>query len=242
MFRKTKRYLIIALLLLVIGSGKTSGLFSNIEDQAKTNIANSKEIAENYTKEDAEEFESLIKKTQDVFSDALNMQNLVDSANDVFNATSSLQEAELLAVIDGDTILVNVNGAEEKVRLIGIDTPESVNSDESKNNEYGVMASYYTKSILEGKDTIYLQYDVEKKDTYGRTLCYVWLEKEVDTDKAEDIESYMLNDILLRAGQAVNKVYMPNCMYADKFEADCKEAKENGTGLWEYEGFKELWD
>ncbi len=153
----------------------------------------------------------------------------------------TLHAVSLKYVIDGDTIMIDNNGSEEKVRFIGIDTPESVNADASKNNEYGEMASEYTKSILEAYDTVYLQYDEQTTDEYGRTLAYVWLTNDVDLYDIDDIGCYMLNAKLVADGYAYDKVYEPNHAYANIFNAYRLEAEEETRGLWQYEGFAKLW-
>src|SRR4030066_595806 len=76
-------------------------------------------------------------------------------------------------VIDGDTIVVTIGGQEEKVRLIGVDTPETVHP--NKPVEYfGKEASEFTRRMVEGKQ-VSLEYDWQRKDKYGRTLAYVYL-------------------------------------------------------------------
>lgn len=151
-------------------------------------------------------------------------------------AKSSLEEATLLSCIDGDTIKVKIDGKEETIRLIGINTPESVNPDESLNSEYGTIASDYTKTLLENVNTLYLEYDVSTEDTYGRTLAYVWISKE-----PKEPESNMINAILVKNGYADDVVYLPNNKYADVFMNLQKEAQANETGLWKYEEISQDW-
>ncbi len=124
----------------------------------------------------------------------------------------------LVRVVDGDTIVVALNGENIKVRFIGVDAPESVHSDESMNTEEGVLATEYLKSLLKEDDTLYLQYDVERTDTYGRTLAYVWTSGEVDIKKEADIEKYMLNAILVKEGFARPSEYPPNTRYHNVFK------------------------
>ena len=162
-----------------------------------------------------------------------NLQD-TDLSNDNISVNEELIEAELVYVVDGDTIKVNVNGTELKVRFIGINTPESVHADESKNNEYGNMASDYTKQLLSGIDTVYLQYDEGHQDQYGRELCYVWVSIEVDFDNYEDVSQYMINAIILEAGYAVDVMYEPNKKYEEYFALCSDMAKKNQSGLWQY--------
>lgn len=146
-----------------------------------------------------------------------------------------LEKVSLVHVADGDTIsVIAKDGYEYRVRLIGIDTPESVNPDDSKNIEYGVRASEHTKGILEEVETLYLEYDKEHTDSYGRVLAYVWL--------SEDSSSLanMLNAKLLADGYAVDKVYSPNDRYAQVFRDIRLDAEKKGFGLWEYDGYKVL--
>ena len=164
------------------------------------------------------------------------------TASELPESDSELYAVTLVRVVDGDTLVVNDNGTQKKIRLIGIDTPESVHSDASQNNEYGELASSYTKDILSGKETIYLQYDEGKTDMYGRTLAYVWLTSDVDIYDISDIQSEMLNGILVCDGYAYDKTYEPNDMYADTFHLLRCNAEGEERGLWIYNEFAMLWD
>lgn len=163
--------------------------------------------------------------------DSLVSDNTIES---LFSDTE-LEEVELVYVIDGDTLLViGEDGLQYKVRLIGIDTPESVNADESKNNQYGEMASDHTKELLKDVTTLYLEYDELTTDVYNRTLAYVWLSS--DTSNTGN----MLNARILYDGYAIDKVYEPNDKYADDFSIIRNDAEENERGLWSNYGYKTL--
>ncbi len=158
------------------------------------------------------------------------------SAQDV-----TLIKANLEAVIDGDTLLVNTKDRKGiKVRLIGVDTPESVHADESKNNQYGTLASDYTKLLLKDTTVVYLQYDEAQQDVYERDLCYVWLKEDVDTSSTQDISNYMLNGILLRNGYAHDKAFIPNVKYIDVFAQLREDAETTKAGLWQFNEFEQL--
>ncbi|MGI6077720.1 MAG: thermonuclease family protein [Fastidiosipilaceae bacterium] len=130
-------------------------------------------------------------------------------------------EVHIDRVVDGDTMIVTLpSGLEERVRFIGIDTPESVHPDEEKNTLGGDLASQFTREQLEGKD-VELELDVELRDQYKRTLAYVWLDGE------------MFNRILLQNGLARVTTYPPNVKYADTFIEDQRKAKEANVGFWE---------
>lgn len=90
-------------------------------------------------------------------------------ANNKERAEDKYIQTKVISVVDGDTIKIIVNGKEEKLRLIGIDTPESVHLDKKKNTKEGKIASEYTKSRLEGRD-IKVEFDVQERDKYGRLL------------------------------------------------------------------------
>ena len=163
--------------------------------------------------------------------------NYVSGSFETNNAetASYMEEASLVKVVDGDTLRLMIDGEEKKVRLIGINTPESVAADESRNNEYGVMACDHMKSLLNGVDTLYIEYDEESLDQYGRTLAYVWLKDEPDS-----AETYMLNACMLKDGYAVDVVYEPNVRYESFFFRLRTEAEYKNVGLWQYDGFRQL--
>jgi micrococcal nuclease len=127
-------------------------------------------------------------------------------------------------VVDGDTIIVDLNGVEERVRLIGIDTPESVHPDASRNLPEGKVAFEFTKSRLEGKE-VKLEFDVQERDQYGRLLAYVY------------IDGAMFNKTLLSEGYARIATYPPNVKYVEDFTAIQKQAREGNKGLWSEETF-----
>lgn len=128
---------------------------------------------------------------------------------------------QVLRVIDGDTLLLDMDGEEKRVRLIGVDTPESVNPDESKNSKEGKIASQFTKDLMTDAP-VFLEYDVQREDDYGRTLAYVY------TDRGKT----MLQDLLLEAGMATTMTIQPNSKYADRFYKKMVEARENNAGFW----------
>ena len=124
---------------------------------------------------------------------------------------SLLIECEFGRVVDGDTIIVyDKDGNKLRVRLTGINAPESVHPDEEMNTEEGKEASDFLKELLEDTEYVYLEYDVEQFDQYDRTLAYVWLD--------DDGEYIMLNEIMLSEGYAEPVFIKPNLKYADYFD------------------------
>ena len=138
----------------------------------------------------------------------------------VTEAGTELLPVKVKRVVDGDTFVALSDGEEYKIRLIGIDTPESVAPEEyleksgKQNTEEGKDASAYTKSLIDGQ-TVYLDFDVQKEDKYGRVLAYVYLE-----------DGQMLQDILLQNGYAQLMTVMPNAKYADHFAEVVRTARE----------------
>ena len=126
-------------------------------------------------------------------------------------------------VVDGDTFYIKKDGQDVKVRLIGVDTPESVAPAYSgkENTKEGEKAAEYLKDLIGGK-TIYLEYDLDTYDQYGRLLAY---------DYKSDQET-MVQRVLLSEGMAMVVTYQPNVKYADEFVKLQKEARENGKGFW----------
>ncbi len=191
-----------------------------------------------------EEYNERIKAEDASLTDATTTTTTTTAVTTKETAVSqkaTLIRANLETVVDGDTIIVNTSDRKGfKVRLIGVDTPESVHSDESKNNEYGTMASDYTKLLLKNATVVYLQYDEAEKDVYDRDLCYVWLKEDVDTTSTQDISNYMLNGILLRNGYAHDKAYIPNVKYIDVFAQLREDAENTKAGLWQFQEFEQL--
>jgi len=135
--------------------------------------------------------------------------------------------AYVTGVVDGDTVHVRLeNGKEEKVRFIGVDTPESTREVEP----YGKEAAAYTKKRLDGR-TVYLELDVGERDKYGRLLAYVWLSPPKNDGEAE-VQAKMFNAELLLNGYAQVMTVLPNVKYANLFAKFQREAREAEKGLW----------
>lgn len=147
-------------------------------------------------------------------------------------APDAIQAAEVIRVVDGDTLKVRLaDGEENYVRLIGIDTPESVASDKSRNCEEGTIAADFTKSLVSPGQTVWLSRDVSDTDTYGRWLRYVWLELPDDSSNEGEIASKMLNAILVQEGYAQVKRYKPDTTLHDMFEQWGDKAAADGKGV-----------
>lgn len=126
-------------------------------------------------------------------------------------------------VIDGDTFVAVIDGDRERVRLIGMDTPETKHPRKGV-EPFGPEASAFTKDLIEGRE-VFLEFDVQERDRYGRLLAYVWLSEG-------EPEEAMLNAILVRVGLAVVSTYPPNVRHERLFHAMQQEARNHGVGLW----------
>lgn len=133
--------------------------------------------------------------------------------------SGSQPQVRVTRVVDGDTIAVRLDGRTEKVRYIGMDTPETVKPN-SPVECFGKAASEENKRLVDGRK-VTLQFDVERRDRYDRLLAYVRL-----------ADGTMVNETLLRRGYATTLTIPPNVRYASRFRKAQREAREAGRGLW----------
>src|SRR6056297_913252 len=134
------------------------------------------------------------------------------------------EEAYVVKNVDGDTIKVRINGNEENIRMIGVDTPETVHP--SKPVEfYGKEASNFTKALCPTGSTVYLTYDWDPRDKYGRLLAYVWYQRD------DQWILHNLNLIVNGYGHAYT-VFSFNDDYMDLFVQAEQLARKRGYGLW----------
>lgn len=145
---------------------------------------------------------------------ATNIVNKNENSNGI--DLSRLEKSVVKRVVDGDTFELT-NG--QKVRLIGVNTPESVKQN-SPVEYFGQESSNYTKKMLTGK-TVFLEKDAGDKDKYGRLLRYVYLE-----DKT------MYNELLTKEGYARVMTVQPNVKYQTRFIEAERFARDNNKGLW----------
>lgn len=124
-------------------------------------------------------------------------------------------------VVDGDTVIVDADGERLRVRLIGIDTPETVQPG-TPVECFGPQASEAAKALQDGR-SVYLEFDATQGqiDRYGRTLAYVWLP-----------DGRMVNQVLVRDGFADEYTYRRPYRYQDLFRADQRLAQQELRGKW----------
>lgn len=141
---------------------------------------------------------------------------------------------EVTKVYDGDTFECKLeNGERVKVRLIGIDTPESKRNKKAYRDaqrsgksveeivRLGQKAAEYTERLIPPGTVVYLETDVQVHDKYGRLLAYVYLP-----------DGRMLNEVLVEEGYATVYTFPPNVKYAQRFVELQRKAVKEGKGLW----------
>ena len=147
--------------------------------------------------------------------------------------TGDYEKVTVVRAVDGDTLEISptANGT-DTVRLIGLDTPEMATDEAAVPEPYAEEAKKFTADSLEGKE-VYLEYDEDLKDDYGRLLAYVYLEdpSTAGTDK-EGQDSNLFNETLLREGYAKLFTVEPNVRYEDRLAAAEAKARDEGIGVW----------
>jgi micrococcal nuclease len=129
----------------------------------------------------------------------------------------------VVRTVDGDTIHVRLASGVEKVRYIGIDTPE-VHHPKRGEELGGRAATEINRRLVEDR-AVRLEPDVQLRDRYGRLLAYVWVKRSDGTD-------VMVNAELVRLGYAAVMTVPPNVRHAELFRKLAAEAREHHRGLW----------
>jgi micrococcal nuclease len=124
----------------------------------------------------------------------------------------------VVRAVDGDTIVVRLDGREQRVRYIGVNTPESVDP-RREVQCFGKEAAERNRALVAGK-VVGLEKDVSETDQYGRLLRYV------------AVDGVLVNAELIRDGYARSTTYPPDVRYAERFRALEREAREARRGLW----------
>ncbi len=124
-------------------------------------------------------------------------------------------------IVDGDTFWIDDGSPKGlKIRLIGIDAPESRNSGQKMKGFYGEESTEYITSLI-GSRNVRLEYDVTLHDQYGRTLAYVYL-----------ADGTFVNTDLVKKGYATVMTIPPNVRYAETFVDLARKARKQKKGLW----------
>ena len=137
-------------------------------------------------------------------------------------ATDSLTNiATVIEVIDGDTVDLSIDGHRQRVRLIGVDTPETKHPNKPAQC-FGHEATVFTESLLAQDTKVRLERDTEARDTYDRLLVYLY----------RNFDNMFINLELVRQGFARVLIIEPNVAYMDRFVTAARDARVNNRGLW----------
>jgi micrococcal nuclease len=131
-------------------------------------------------------------------------------------------------VVDGDTVEVRIGGAEEDVRLIGVDTPETVKPG-APLECFGPQASRFAHGLLEGK-RVRLVFGEERRDDYDRLLAYAYLDPAIEAHAGP--RARFVNAALVRRGLARTLTIPPNDRFAPLLRRLELGAARAGRGLW----------
>ncbi|MED4474454.1 MULTISPECIES: thermonuclease family protein [Bacillaceae] len=148
-----------------------------------------------------------------------------DSKNAQETSTDKkLVNVQLVKPIDGDTIKVNIDGKEENVRFLLVDTPET-NHPRLGEQPYGQEAKDFTSKMVESGQ-VQLEFDISHRDKYQRLLAYVY------------VDGVSVQEELLKNGLArVAYIYEPNTKYVDQYNEIQKEAQQQAIGIWSVENY-----
>jgi micrococcal nuclease len=130
-------------------------------------------------------------------------------------------DAVVEEVVDGDTLDVTIGGRRERVRMLGIDTPE-LHPEEGPPECFGPEAAAFTASLLPPGSAIRLERDIVGRDHYGRLLAHVY--------RRDD--GLLVNEAILREGYAQPLTIEPNHAFAERYVAATVAAERDGLGLW----------
>jgi micrococcal nuclease len=140
-------------------------------------------------------------------------------------------DAVVTRVVDGDTVEARIEGSVEDVRLIGVDTPETVKPGEPVQC-FGAQASHFTKQRLEG-ERVRLVFGAERRDVYGRLLAYLYLPRPTfGLPQQPQSRMRLFNAALVRRGLARTLTIPPNDRYAPRLRRLELAAARAGRGLW----------
>ena len=145
---------------------------------------------------------------------------LSSCSNESLNASPN--SATVKRVVDGDTIEIAIGGKTERVRMIGVDTPETKHP--TKGVEcYGPEASAYTEQLLPTGTALRVERDIEARDKYGRLLLYVYI---------ADSNVFVNLDLVIN-GYARPMVFEPNTAHKADFAQAATQAELRNVGLWQ---------
>lgn len=133
------------------------------------------------------------------------------------------ERAEVIRVVDGDTISVRIGGREERVRYIGLDAPEVANAGAGTAAECGGDEARTANERLITGEVLFLERDVSDRDRFGRLLRHAWL---------ADAEWRPVGLELVESGAVEARSYRPDTARDDELDAAERRARDRGAGIW----------
>lgn len=158
----------------------------------------------------------------EITTNTVKEQNKQNEQSDILKVPAIVTKA-----VDGDTVKVAIEGQEESIRMLLIDTPETSHPRLGV-QPFGPEAKEFAKQVLSEGKTIELEFDVSgmSRDKYGRLLAYVW------------VDGKMYNEMVLEKGYArVAYIYAPNTRHVDRFREIQEQARQNQVGIWSIENY-----
>lgn len=217
-----KKLLFMMMALLFI----LSACASTDESVSETNDIHTQEDQIDSDSQSKNSAESELQKDQSIKEESPQQEVLIEQDQAQLAKNLNLEAVTVQRVIDGDTVKLSDG---RRVRLIGVNTPEST----TRTEEYGKEASNYTTSKLTGKQ-VWLQKDVSEKDRYDRYLRIIWTDIPTNVMNESEIRTKMFNANLVINGYAEPSTYPPDVKYSEYFVAFAREAREKNTGLWAF--------
>jgi micrococcal nuclease len=162
-------------------------------------------------------------KITELKPEAVQESDVVEANTSTGATVSNRIEAMVTKVLDGDTIEVNINGAQYKLRYIGIDAPEPDSIDTNTRNI--ALKAADKNSEMVGNQKVEIEKDVSETDRYGRLLRYVYA------------GGLMVNAELVKSGYAQAVSYPPDTKYQSLFSSLQAGAKASKAGMWGSSGY-----
>lgn len=220
-------FLVLGLSTLLMGCTEVEDATNKVVDQTNTQVTNSIEqkVNETVTNKVEQSKEEVTNKATGNNSTSVDYSNVSKPSYFKKNPDGEVFEAVVTKVTDGDTLRVKFDGKEESVRLLLIDTPETVKQG-TEVQLYGPEASNFAKKFFPIGSTVQIDIDQTKRDKYDRLLAYVWK------------DGVMYQDAILDEGLAiVTYIYKPNISYLDHLRNVEAKAKAANKGVWSVKGY-----
>ncbi|MFD1362839.1 thermonuclease family protein [Lentibacillus salinarum] len=203
---------------------------ADVSSQSTNGIQQEKQTQQTDDKKTTEKAGETKQNQEQVNQKEKNIMEKSDSEADILksqqnNAPEDAEKATISKVVDGDTIEVNYNGSTEDVRLLLVDTPETVHPSKPV-QPFGPEASEFAKDTLTPGESVKIEFDGPKRDNYDRLLGYIWH------------DGHNFNKQLLKKGLArYAYAYDPPYTHQEAFQQAEANARNNEIGIWSIKGY-----